>query len=108
MRKYKKGDVVKVWSLQSFFGGGFLKGEKAIVRQNQTGDSVIICVVRNIEGEYKVDTSYEVYDKQLELCCENIEEKNNCNIAKEKLDKIRNTLLNDKFICDEHGSEKYL
>ena len=71
-RKFKKGDRVKVWSLQSFNGGGFLKGEPAFVRQDQgEGDSVILCVVRKIDGEYKVDESYEVYDRQCELIKEN-------------------------------------
>ena len=37
-RKFKKGDRVKVWSLQSFSGGGFLKGEPAFVKQDQYGD----------------------------------------------------------------------
>ena len=41
----------------------FKKGEPAFVKQDQgEGDSVILCVVRKIDGEYKVDTSYEVYD----------------------------------------------
>lgn len=66
-RQFKKGDRVKVWSLQSFSGGGFLKGEPAFVKQDQYGDSVILCVVRKIDGEYKVDESYEVYDRQCEL-----------------------------------------
>lgn len=70
-RKLKKGDRVKVWSLQSFSGGGFLNGEPAFVKQDQYGDSVILCVVRKIDGEYKVDESYEVYDKQCELIKEN-------------------------------------
>jgi len=65
--KFKKGDRVKVWSLQSFNQGGFLNGEPAIVRQSQTGDSVILAVVRNFDGVYKVDESYEVYAKQCEL-----------------------------------------
>ena len=108
MRKYKKGDVVKVWSLQSFFGGGFLKGEKAIVRQNQTGDSVIVCVVRKIEGEYKVDTSYEVYDKQLELVTHDTEEIDDYVVAKETLEKVKITLLSGKSIDETLGSNKYL
>ena len=49
----KRGDRVLVWSLQSFHYGGFLKGEPAFVRQNQnTGDSVILCVIRNKRGVY--------------------------------------------------------
>ena len=65
--KYKKGDVVKVWSLKSFYHGGFLQGSEAIVSQDQIGPSVFISVERNFNGEIKVDPSYEVYDKQLEL-----------------------------------------
>lgn len=65
--RYKKGDVVKVWSLQSFHGGGFLKGKQGIVKQDQIGDSVLVSVERNFGGEYRVDPSYEVYAKQLEL-----------------------------------------
>ena len=64
---YKKGDRVLVWSLQSFSNGGFLNGEPAFLRQSQKGDSVILCVVRNFGGDYKVDESYEVYDKQIKL-----------------------------------------
>jgi hypothetical protein len=103
---YKKGDIVKVWSLQSFSGGGFLNGEKAIVRQNQTGDSVIICVVRMIDGEYKVDTAYEVYSKQIELYDKSKE--TSYNIAMEKLDNIKKILTNNKLISDEYGYEEYL
>jgi len=74
--KFKKGDRVKVWSLQSFSGGGFLKGEPAFVKQDQTGDSVILCVIRKIDGEYKLDMSYEVYDRQCELIKENAKPEN--------------------------------
>ncbi len=65
--KFKKGDRVIVWSLQSFSGGGFLNGEPAFVRQDQKGSSVILCVIRNFSGTYKLDKSYEVYSKQCEL-----------------------------------------
>jgi len=61
----KKGDRVLVWSLQSFFDGGFLKAEPAFLRQSQKGDSVILCVIRNRKGEYKIDESYEVYREQV-------------------------------------------
>lgn len=66
---YKKGDLVKVWSLQSFFHGGFLNGEIGVVYQNQRErDSVLVTVTRNMGSlEYRLDYSYEVYDKQLEL-----------------------------------------
>lgn len=62
----KKGDRLLVWSLQSFSHGGFLKGEPAFARQSLDGDSVILCVMRNFNGEYKIDESYEVYIKQVE------------------------------------------
>jgi len=67
--KFKKGDRVRVWSLQSFSGGGFIKGEPAVVRQSQqeNEDSVILAVVRKINGKYTLDKSYEVYSKQCEL-----------------------------------------
>ena len=69
---YKQGDVVKVWSMQSFFGGGFLNGAIAIVRQNQIGNTVLLIVSRRIELKimnskkrnisiHSLDTSYEVY-----------------------------------------------
>jgi hypothetical protein len=66
----KKGTWVRVWSLQSFHGGGFLKGEIAFLRQSSHGkdSSLMLCVVRNIEGEYKVgDSCYEVYRQQCEI-----------------------------------------
>lgn len=66
-RKYKKGDIVKVWSLQSFYYGGFLKGKEGVVYQDQTGSSVLVSVERNFNGEYRIDPAYEVYSKQLEL-----------------------------------------
>lgn len=63
----KKGDRVLVWSLQSFFYGGFLKGEPAFVRQDNldNSDSVILCVIRNKQGSYEIDASYEVYIQQV-------------------------------------------
>lgn len=68
----KKGDVVRVWSLQSFHGGGFLNGEKAIVRQDQMveGSSVLLIVERNSgspDGKMIIDGSYEVYREQCKL-----------------------------------------
>jgi len=65
--KYKQGDVVKVWSLQSFHGGGFLEGVEGVVKQNQIGSSVIVAVPRKIDGKMQVDPSYEVYEQQLEF-----------------------------------------
>jgi hypothetical protein len=68
MRRYKRGDRVKVWSLQSFSHGGFLNGEPGIVRQDQNdGSSVLVILTRKINGQYMLDSSYEVYDKQIEL-----------------------------------------
>ena len=61
----KKGDRVLVWSLQSFYHGGLLKGEPAFLKQNQYGASVILCVIRNFDGTDKIDESYEVYWEQV-------------------------------------------
>ena len=106
--KYKKGDLVRVWSLQSFSHGGFLKGAKAVVRQNQTGDSVIVCVVRNIGGEYKVDTSYEVYAEQLKPYIEDVVNDNSYQTANKKLLDVKNALDNNLFLSDIFGSNKYI
>lgn len=66
--QYKKGDVIKVWSLQSFFQGGFLNGVEGIVTQDQgIGNSVLITVPRKIDGKVKLDYSYEVYPEQLKF-----------------------------------------
>lgn len=65
--KYKHGDIVKVWSLQSFWGGGLIKGTEGVVSQDQIGSSVLVAVKRKISGEDKIDPNYEVYDKQLEF-----------------------------------------
>jgi len=65
--KFKKGDVVKVWSLQSWTKGGFLNGVKAVVRQDQTGESVLLRLQRNMDGIVTTDSSYEVYAKQCKL-----------------------------------------
>jgi len=64
MKKLKKGEQVRVWSLQSFFGGGFLNGVVAEVKQDQMGNSVLLRVVRNLNGKKCVDESYEVYREQ--------------------------------------------
>lgn len=71
MGKLKKGDRVLVWSLQSFFGGGFLDAEPAFLRQSQSQKSVILCVIRNSNGTYKVDESYEVYREQVKPISKN-------------------------------------
>jgi hypothetical protein len=107
--KFKKGDRVRVWSLQSFSGGGFLNGEPAVVRQSQfqEGDSVILAVVRKKDGVYKLDKSYEVYAKQCELLEEAPKPKSEYSegdsqseyeIAKEELEEYRIELLNNKYI----------
>ena len=64
---YKKGDVVGVYSLQSFHNGGFLRGARGVVHQDQHGESgsVLVEVIRNIGGKMKLDKSYEVYPEQL-------------------------------------------
>lgn len=67
-RLFLRGDIVKVWSLQSFHHGGFLKGVTAIVRQNQhDGSSILLIVPRKISGIRMLDTSYEVYEQQIKL-----------------------------------------
>lgn len=83
----QKGDRVLVWSLQSFSHGGFLKAEPAFLRQSQTGDSVILCVIRNFNGKYKIDKSYEVYDKQVQKVCKEDWP------AKKELKKLRKDVL---------------
>lgn len=68
-RKYIKGDVVKIWSLQSFQHGGYINGKEGLVSQDQDkiGDSVLVSVVRRLDGEDNLDPYYEVYSQQLEL-----------------------------------------
>ncbi len=79
--KFKRGDIVKVWSLQSFHGGGFLKGKKALVRQNQTSDAVQVIVPRKVklegikESVTCLDTSYEIYARQVDLVEETTSER---------------------------------
>ena len=66
--KYKKGDKVKVYSLQSFSQGGFLNGDIGKVYQDQNeGGSVLVAVKRNFDGKIKMDKHYEVYPEQLRL-----------------------------------------
>ena len=95
---FKKGDRVKVWSLQSFSNGGFLNGEPAIVRQSQIGDSVILCVVRNFDGDYKLDKSYEVYAKQCELIKENPKSKINYQKASQDLEDYLKDIMSNEAI----------
>ena len=67
---YKKGDVVKVYSLQSFFGGGFINGTEGVVSQDQLfHGSVLVSIKRKSKGEEGIDPSYEVYPQQLEFVC---------------------------------------
>lgn len=96
---YTMGDVVKVWSLQSFCNGGFLKGETAIVFQDQhkNASSVLLTVTRKINGEYMLDQSYEVYTQQTELITPStISSKENMKWFKE---------LNQKLRTHEHEKE---
>lgn len=67
MDKFLEGDIVMVFSLQSFFHGGFVRSI-GIVRQDQgdNDNSVIVCTARNILGEIRMDYSYEVYQEQLQ------------------------------------------
>jgi len=88
----KKGDRVLVWSLQSFSNGGFLNGEPAFARQSSNGESVILCVIRNFNGEYKIDERYEVYIKQVEIVT-----KDNWN-AKKRLKKFRKQIMQNGAI----------
>jgi len=70
MKLFKKGDIVKVYSLQSFHGGGFINGTQGIVYQDQLeeNDSVLVSVERkNEKGKDSIDHSYEVYAEQLRL-----------------------------------------
>jgi len=94
--KYKKGDKVRVWSLQSFHGGGFLNGEPAIVRQSQTGDSIILCVIRNFNGNYILDNSYEVYAKQCKPFDSN-KKTNKYPKSRKELDDYYVELMNNKI-----------
>ncbi len=64
---YKKGDLARVYSLQSFFNGGLLNGEPCIVYQDQYASSVLVIVNRNFNGKYRPDFSYEVYPEQLRI-----------------------------------------
>lgn len=82
-----KGQRVLVWSLQSFRGGGFLNGEPAFVRQTESGDSVILCVIRNINGKDVIDESYEVYVQQTKEVCKE------CWPAKKELKAFRKKCL---------------
>lgn len=78
------GDFVKVWSLQSFHGGGFIEGSPGfILSGNEKGESsVIVAVCRKINGVFAVDEAYEVYVKQVEPCSESEWNKNATNDLK--------------------------
>ena len=84
--KYKKGDIVKVYSLQSFSDGGFIQGTEGTVSQDQYGDSVLVSVKRNIKGIVKTDKHYEVYPEQLRFVRRPEEDQNAINDRFEILD----------------------
>jgi len=66
--KYNKNDKVKIYSLQSFHGGGFLNGVEGTVSQDQgKGGSVLVAVERNFNGKIKMDGYFEVYPEQLRI-----------------------------------------
>ena len=88
----KKGQRVLVWSLQSFKGGGFLNGEPAFARQTENGDSVILCVIRNINGRSVIDESYEVYIQQTKEVCKE------CWPAKKELKAFRKKVMQESSI----------
>ena len=74
--KYKKGDKVKVYSLQSFSDGGFINGTEGVIFQDQIDNgSVIVSVERNFKGTYKIDKYYEVYPEQLRLISRKLDSK---------------------------------
>lgn len=95
---YKKGDRVRVWSLQSFQNGGFLEGADAVVRQDQRHSSVILAVVQNIGGEYQLNKSYEVYAKQCEPFEECKQGDQSFEIASKELQEYRKELLQSKTL----------
>lgn len=71
-RLFKRGDNVKVYSMQSFKGGGFLNGVDGVVSRDQMeGGSVLVSVMRvmrDTRGSANyIDPSYEVYPQQLRL-----------------------------------------
>lgn len=70
----------------------FLKGEPAFLRQSQKGDSVILCVIRNFNGKYKIDESYEVYREQVVKVTKNKWE------ADKRLKKFRKEILANNHI----------
>lgn len=81
---YKKGDIVRVYFLQSFSYGGFINGREGVVKQYQRiGGSVHVSIERIIDGEYRIDPNYEVYPEQLRLVKggkvnKKVNKKNNC------------------------------
>lgn len=73
---YGAGDIVKVWSFQSFSNSSSLNGELAIVREDQSSKSVLLIVALKpnpkrvnpcFAGCYALDICYEVYQRQIEL-----------------------------------------
>jgi hypothetical protein len=64
--RYKKGDRVAIYSLQSFHGPGFYKGHPGTVKQDQYSGSVIVVPdPYTTPGGTKSQESYEVYPQQL-------------------------------------------
>lgn len=105
---YKMGDVVKVWSLQSFNGGGFLKGRIAVVfqdtRDSKEEQSVLLIVDRKNKSINMLDSTYEVYTRQTELVKKATPEmRENVQWFKSLLSQIR-THEHDKEMAGERDS----
>ena len=106
---YRTGDIVKVWSFQSFSGGGFINGKIAIVRQDQTTDNSVLLIVsrkpdnrlvhERFKGLYVLDTTYEVFVGQTEFITRSKKTKRrvesflefNSKIRSYECDKLRNS-----------------
>ena len=106
---YKKGDVVKVYSLQSFRGEGFINGKRGIIVQDQHSahTSVIVAVERKINEKHQMDSSYEVYHQQLKFVCHAEEEDiNEFEILMERIEKRKEENLFSKMEEKEKEKEK--
>jgi hypothetical protein len=65
---YRLGQVVKVYSLQSDNGGGFLNGVEGIVSRDEDENGIVyVAVPRKIGMESKIDPHYKVFAEQLLL-----------------------------------------
>lgn len=62
---YQKGDRVRVWSLQSWEGRGFIKGELATVTQKQIGSSILVRFDKDKYNPPPEHATYEVYAEQV-------------------------------------------